>query len=104
MNGFYQGWDLHPAQFVTRYAAIYTFFLENLDSAAARLAQFVKGAARVTLTGQVFDDAPTGQALLNYFLRGLSCGALTEEEAEQTGLNIDQLKMRSFTQILEAQK
>ena len=104
MNGFYQGWDLHPAQFVTRYAAIYTFFLENLDSAAARLAQFVKGAARVTLTGQVFDDAPTGQALLNYFLRGLSCGALTEEEAEQTGLNIDQLKMRSFTQILAAQK
>ena len=30
-NGFYQGWDLHPAQFVTRYAAVYSFFLDGLS-------------------------------------------------------------------------
>ncbi len=24
VNGFYQGWDLHPAQLVTRYAAVYS--------------------------------------------------------------------------------
>ena len=33
-NGFYQGWDLHPAQLPARYAAIYSFFLGNLDSAS----------------------------------------------------------------------
>ena len=34
-NGLYQGWDLHPAQFPTRYAAVYCFFLEGYDDAAA---------------------------------------------------------------------
>ena len=37
VNGFYQGWDLHPAQLVTRYAAVYAFFLEGLDAASERL-------------------------------------------------------------------
>src|SRR6267378_3866981 len=26
MQGYYQGWDLHPAQFPVRYAAVYSFF------------------------------------------------------------------------------
>jgi hypothetical protein len=39
-NAFYQGWDLHPAQLPTRYAAVYTFFLEGLNSASERFAQF----------------------------------------------------------------
>lgn len=34
VNGYYQGWDLHPAQLPTRYAAVYSFFLSGLDSAA----------------------------------------------------------------------
>ena len=34
-GGFYQGWDLHPAQLVTRYAALYSFFLEGIDAAGA---------------------------------------------------------------------
>src|ERR1043165_1124158 len=28
VGGFYNGWDLHPAQLPTRYAAVYAFFLE----------------------------------------------------------------------------
>ena len=39
-NGFYQGWDLHPAQLPARYAAVYSFFLENLELSAERHAQF----------------------------------------------------------------
>src|SRR6267154_1287345 len=35
VTAYYQGWDLHPAQLPTRYAAVYSFFLEGLDSAAA---------------------------------------------------------------------
>ena len=45
----------------TRYAAVYSFFLEGLDSAAARLKNFVEKAAKATLVGDVFDDAATGQ-------------------------------------------
>ncbi len=29
-GGFYQGWDLHPAQLPVRYAACYSFFLKDL--------------------------------------------------------------------------
>ncbi|MBL7952204.1 MAG: hypothetical protein JNM62_10840, partial [Flavobacteriales bacterium] len=45
-KGLYQGWDLNPAQFPMRYAAVYSFFLESYDDAAARLKAFVERAAR----------------------------------------------------------
>jgi citrate lyase beta subunit len=99
-HGFYQGWDLHPAQLPTRYAAVYSFYLEALEAATERLRRFVERAARATLTGDVFDDAATGQALLNFFLRGRACGAITEEEAAATGLSADELATRSFPAIL----
>lgn len=100
-GGFYQGWDLHPAQLPIRYAAVYAFFLEGLAPASARLEQFVRKAAQATLLGDVFDDAATGQGLLNFFLRGISCGAITEEEACATGLSVAEIRGRSFLKILE---
>ena len=101
--GFYQGWDLHPAQLVSRFAAVFAFFLEGLDAASARLRNFVEKAAQATLVGNVFDDAATGQGLLNYFLRAISCGAITEAEAvEKSGLTVDELRSRSFVKILKA--
>jgi citrate lyase beta subunit len=100
-NAYYQGWDLHPAQLPTRYAAVYAFFLESLDAASERLKNFVEKAAKATLVGDVFDDAATGQGLLNYFLRALNCGALTEEEAvERSGLTVAELRSGSFVKIL----
>lgn len=99
-HAFYQGWDLHPAQLPTRYAAVYSFFLESLPAASERLRNFVEKAALATLSGDVFDDAATGQGLLNFFLRGLNCGAITEQEALQTGLTIDELRSRSFMKIM----
>jgi citrate lyase beta subunit len=103
-TGFYQGWDLHPAQFIVRYAALYLFFLEGLPSAANRLTAFVEKAALASLFGDVFDDAATGQGLLNFFLRGLACGAITEKEALATGLTLEELRSRSFFQILQARR
>jgi hypothetical protein len=104
-HAYYQGWDLHPAQLVTRYAAVYAFFLEGLDAAGARLSNFVEAAAKATLVGDVFDDAATGQGLLNYFLRAINCGAITEEEATtRTGLTVDELRTRSFLRILEGRR
>ncbi len=104
-HGFYQGWDLHPAQLPTRYAALYAFFLEGIDAASARLKNFVQKAGQATLVGEVFDDAATGQGLLNHFLRAWGCGAITEEEAvEMSGLASDELRGRSFVRILKSRK
>lgn len=100
-GGFYQGWDLHPAQLVTRYAAVFAFFLSGVDAAGARLRNFVQKAAQATLVGSDFDDAATGQGLLNYFLRGINCGAVSEDETlAMTGLTLAELRGRSFVKIL----
>jgi hypothetical protein len=105
VNGFYQGWDLHPAQLVTRYAAVYSFFLESLDAASERLRNFIQKAARATLVGEVFDDAATGQGLLNYFLRAINCGAITAEEAQRlTALTQAEFRSASFVKILDGRK
>jgi len=101
-NGFYQGWDLHPAQLPTRFAAIYAFFLQGLEAASERLRNFVDKAAKATLVGDVFDDAATGQGLLNHFLRAINCGAITEEEAiDLSGLTLAELHSGSFVRILK---
>jgi citrate lyase beta subunit len=104
-GGFYQGWDLHPAQLVTRYAALYSFFLGGIDAAGVRLSNFVSKAAQATLVGDVFDDAATGQGLLNFFLRGINSGAITEDEAlRMTGLTADEFRSRSFVRIMKGRK
>lgn len=103
-NAYYQGWDLNPAQLPTRYAAVYWFFLEGLAPATERLRNFIDKAGQATLMGAVFDDAATGQGLLNYFLRGLNCGAITEEEALRTGLTLDELRSRSFVKIIKGRQ
>ena len=80
------------------------FFLEGLESASNRLKTFVEKAALASLFGDVFDDAATGQGLLNFFLRGIACGAITEEEALATGLTIEEIRSRSFYKILEGRR
>jgi citrate lyase beta subunit len=102
-SGFYQGWDLHPAQLVSRYAAVYTFFLERLEAASRRLRNFIAMAAQATMVGGVFDDAATGQGLLNYFLRAVNCGAVPEDEVPAlTGLTLEELRSASFTAIVQS--
>ena len=104
-SGFYQGWDLHPAQLVTRYAAVYAFFMESLDAASERLRNFIARAAQATLVGEVFDDAATGQGLLNFFLRALNCGAVREDEiGALTGLTLDELRSASFVKIVQGRR
>jgi len=104
INGFYQGWDLNPAQLPMRYAATYNFFLGSLTDAVYRLKIFVERAAISTLTGDIFDDAATGQGLLNFFLKAMNCGAISEEEALATGLTIEEIRSRSFYKILEGRR
>ncbi|MBR9805433.1 phosphoenolpyruvate kinase [bacterium] len=99
-HAYYQSWDLNPAQLPIRYAAVYTFFLLGLDDASKRLNAFVNKAAQATLVGNTFDDAATGQGLLNFFLRGIACAAITEDEALATGITIEELQSRSFVKIV----
>ena len=100
-QGFYQGWDLHPAQLPVRYAAVYAFFADQLEVAASRLRNFIAAAAKATRTGELFDDAATGQGLLNYFIRAMNCGALSEQDAtEASGLSAGDLRTASFQTIL----
>ena len=103
-TGYYQGWDLHPAQLPVRFASVIDFFLESLGPASIRLKNFVEKAAQATLVGDVFDDAATGQGLLNFFLRGINCGAITEDEARGTGLTLEEIRGRSFLKILNQRR
>ena len=102
INGFYQSWDLHPAQLAARYAAVYSFFLESQETQAKRLKGFVEKASQAMTTGNTFDDAASANGLLIFFLRGFNCGAITEAEiTEKTGLSVDELKSASFMKIVE---
>ena len=95
-DGFYQSWDLHPNQLVARYAAVYAFFLNEFDSQAARLRGYMDKATKATLTGNTFDDAASVAGLVNFFERGLACGAFDEEDVSLAiGAKMDEVR-RSF--------
>jgi citrate lyase beta subunit len=104
-NGFYQGWDLHPAQLPSRYAAVFSFFLENIDTAAERMRNFIEKAAQATRVGQIFDDAAMAQGLLTYLLRAINCGAVTADEVQAlTTLSVAELRSGSFFKILAGRR
>jgi citrate lyase beta subunit len=77
-HGFYQGWDLHPAQLVTRYAANYAFYLTNAEVSGKRLRAYVEKA-----DAGVLDEPATAQALAMSLKRALDCGALVPSEVAQ---------------------
>jgi len=80
-RGLYQGWDLHPAQLVTRYLATYAFFRGALPAAAQRLAAYLDRS-----DAGVLDEPATARALAGVLLRGLDCGALDEDEFSARGV------------------
>jgi citrate lyase beta subunit len=100
--GIYQGWDLHPAQLPARHGAVFAFFLAERTAMATRLKAFVAKATQATRSGRVFDDAATGQGLLNFFVRGVACGALDDDDVRATGLSLEELQARSFARIVAA--
>ena len=82
-RGFYQGWDLHPAHLVSRYAATFGFFRAGLPAAAARLRDYTTHA-----DGGVLEEPATARALAGFLGRGLDCGAVSATElADLTGLD-----------------
>jgi citrate lyase beta subunit len=101
--GIYSGWDLHPAQLISRYAAIYAFYLSGLEAASRRLATFLDAVGRGGAPRDIADDAATGQALLNFLLRAIACGAADSAEiAARTGVRAELLDGRPFRDVLTA--
>lgn len=87
-HGFHQGWDLHPAQLVTRYAAVFAEFRETAAQQGDRL------AAYVSRTGSaVLDEPATARALAATFVRALDSGATDAAEVQRsTGIDEQQLR------------
>jgi citrate lyase beta subunit len=80
-RGFYQGWDLHPAQLPTRFAATYEFFRDGRDAAVTRLHRYLDRQE-----SGIADEPATARALTGYLLRGLDCGALDDAGFSRTRL------------------
>ncbi len=74
-RGFYQGWDLHPAQLPTRFLATYLFFRRDHEALGRRLRSYLRGA-----DSGVLDEPATAQALAAFLLRGVHCGAVAPDE------------------------
>jgi citrate lyase beta subunit len=86
-RGFYQGWDLHPAQLPTRYAAVFAFYRSGFERAADRLRNYV-----VRQDSGFMDEPATARALADFVLRGVDCGAIDAADAiSRTSLERDAL-------------
>ena len=86
-RGYYQGWDLHPAQLPTRFAATFAFYREGFAAAAGRLRNYVERQ-----DSAILDEPATARALADFLLRGLDCGALSAAEVDAaTGVDTTRL-------------
>ena len=85
--GFYQGWDLHPAQIPARHAAVIAFFHDGLPEHRARLLNFLESSAQATRLDKEFDDAATALGLLKFFRRAVDCGAI---DAKEVGVSLSE--------------
>lgn len=86
-RGIYQGWDLHPAQLPTRYAATIGFYRDSAAAVATRLAAYLGRA-----TSGLLDEPATAAAMAGFLCRALDAGAVTPEEVvEQAGVAVPQL-------------
>ncbi len=76
-QGIFQGWDLHPAQLPTRFAATFAFFRDGWFEAAVRLGDYHR---QVPGSGGVMDEPATAFALARHLAAALACGGVSENE------------------------
>lgn len=87
-HGFYQSWDLHPAQLVSRYAAVFAAFRQTAPAEAQRIAAYVSNTGSAVL-----DEPATARALAASFVRALDNGATDADEVrEMTGISEPELR------------
>jgi hypothetical protein len=86
-RGYYQGWDLHPAQLPSRFSATYAFYRAGFGPAAQRLRNYLEQTG-----SNVMDEPATARALSDFVVRGVDCGAVSAAEVQTaTGLDGDRL-------------
>ncbi len=90
-RGLYQGWDLHPAQLVSRHATVASCLLTGLPTALARLSRWAgTGTAAATgpvaTAGPVADEPATARALAGHLRRALDVGLLDDADLAATDL------------------
>ncbi len=103
-QGYHRGWDLHPAQLPVRYAAVYASYLTTTTIMAARMRHFLQKAGNVTLHGALFDDAATGEGMLNFFRRGIHCGALDLADIRSAGLTVEDVADASIVSVIQRRR
>ncbi len=103
-QGYYQGWDLHPAQLPVRYAATYAFFLTEMEQMALRLKTLLGAGSGTSFRQSVFDDAATGRGMINFFQKGFHCGALTEADIRALGFNAGDVLQGTVMHIYDREK
>ena len=86
-RGYYQGWDLHPAQLPSRFAATYGFYRDGFDAAGDRLRGYLEQTG-----SSVLDEPATARALSDFLVRAADCGAVSAAEvAAATGIDSSEL-------------
>jgi len=91
-RGFYQGWDLHPAQLVSRYVATYAFYRRSVPAACARIAAYLGTGP----DAGYLDEPATARALADFCVRALDCGAVTADEIT-TRAGVDRADLAALT-------
>jgi len=87
-RGFYQGWDLHPAQLPTRYAATFAFYRNGYTEAGRRLRDYLGRQS-----SGIIDEPATARALAGFLLRGHECGAISSGDLRAaTGLDLANIR------------
>jgi len=79
-SGIYQGWDLHPAQLPTRFAATFAFYRDGWTDAAGRLGDYHRQTG-----GGVMDEPATAYALARHLAAARACGAIDAAELDAVG-------------------
>ena len=78
-QGIGQGWDLHPAQLPTRFAATFAFYRAGWREAAVRLGDYHRQDPGAT---GVLDEPATAFALARHLAAAVACGAVTAAELD----------------------
>ncbi|MEH3052942.1 MAG: hypothetical protein PGN13_02900 [Patulibacter minatonensis] len=98
-DGLRQGWDLHPAQLVTRHLVNIVVARRTLSGALTRLAVYfaatADGGAQTAESGATLDEPATAQALAADAVRALALGAASEAEVT-AGAGVPVERLRAF--------
>ncbi len=82
-RGLYQGWDVHPAQLVSRHATVAACLLAGLPSALTRLAAYASASS----AGAVLEDPATTRVLAGQVLRALDGGLVGDAGLTDAGID-----------------